>query len=60
MSKPMTRLAPDISAVLAIPTIPPAGPDSVASLPWKRAPSISPPELCINSGADPEPSAALN
>ena len=34
----------------AMPTMPPAGPDRIASLPWKAAPSISPPFDCMKSG----------
>ena len=32
-----------IAAVRAAPTMPPAGPDRMASLPWKRPASVSPP-----------------
>jgi hypothetical protein len=48
MSKPMTRSKPAAAAVLAAPTIPPAGPDRIASLPWKRRASTSPPFDCMN------------
>ena len=36
MSKPMMRSSPAMAAVRAAPTMPPAGPDRMASLPWKR------------------------
>ena len=37
MSKPMIWSSPAIAAVRAAPTMPPAGPDRIASLPWKAA-----------------------
>ena len=48
MSKPMIRSSPARAAVLAAPTMPPAGPDRMASLPWNRRASTSPPLLCMN------------
>ena len=34
--------------VRTAPTMPPAGPDRIASLPWNRRASTSPPLLCMN------------
>lgn len=48
MSKPMTRSNPACPDVRAMPTTPPAGPDSTASLPRKCAASRSPPLDCMN------------
>jgi hypothetical protein len=47
MSKPITRSMPASSAVRAMPTMPPAGPDRIASLPWKACASVRPPEDCM-------------
>ncbi len=49
MSKLITRSKPARSAVRAAATMPPAGPDRMASRPAKRAPSIRPPCDCMNS-----------
>ena len=49
MSKPMTSLKPAVCAVLAMPTMPPAGPDTMESLPRKLAASVRPPLDCMNS-----------
>ena len=48
MSKPMIRSKPASRDTSTAPTMPPAGPDRIASLPWKRCASVSPPELCMN------------
>ena len=48
MSNPINLLKPASFAVLAIPTTPPAGPESIASLPAKKRASVSPPLDCIN------------
>ena len=48
MSKPMIRPCPAIWLVRTAPTTPPAGPDRIASLPWKRRASVRPPEDCMN------------
>ena len=42
-----------------MPTIPPAGPDRIASFPWNAAPSASPPLDCMNSGRTLSPSAVF-
>ena len=49
MSKPMTWPKPAFCAVLAMPTMPPAGPDRMESLPRKLAASARPPLDCMNS-----------
>ena len=49
MSKPMTWSKPASAAVFAIPTIPPAGPDRIASLPRNRPASVSPPLDCMKN-----------
>jgi hypothetical protein len=43
MSNPMIWSSPAIAAVRAAPTMPPAGPERIASLPWKAPSSASPP-----------------
>ncbi|CFN80986.1 Uncharacterised protein [Bordetella pertussis] len=48
MSKPITRSKPASSLVRTMPTIPPAGPDRMASLPRKRCASVRPPLDCMN------------
>ena len=65
MSKPMTLSVPAwasstnaISAVRAMPTMPPAGPDRIASLPWNRCASVSPPEDCMKNSGTPGSSVA--
>jgi hypothetical protein len=45
MSKPITLPWPPATAVRTMPTMPPAGPDRMASLPWKRCASVRPPLL---------------
>ena len=49
MSKPMIRRCPAISLTRTAPTTPPAGPDRIASLPWKFPAPVSPPDDCMNS-----------
>ncbi len=58
MSKPITFPKPALSAVFTMPTMPPAGPDRIESLPWKRCASVSPPEDCMNMSLAPGSSAA--
>ncbi len=58
MSKPITLWNPAPSAVFTMPTIPPAGPDRIESLPWKRCASVSPPEDCMNMRRAPGSSPA--
>ena len=58
MSKPMIRPMPAIAAVRAAPTMPPAGPDRMASLPWKCRASASPPLDCMKYSRTPSSSAA--
>ena len=48
MSKPMTRSKPALSAVRAIATTPPAGPERMASLPAKRFAEVRPPDDIMN------------
>jgi hypothetical protein len=60
MSNPMTRPKPAASAVRAMPTMPPAGPDRMASLPRKPAASVSPPLDCMNSSRTSRSSAATS
>jgi hypothetical protein len=40
-------------AVSTMPTTPPAGPDRMASLPWNRSASVSPPDDCMNISRQP-------
>ena len=58
MSKPMMRSSPAIAAVRAAPTMPPAGPDRIASLPWKPCASARPPFDCMKYSRVPASSAA--
>ncbi len=53
MSNPITRSKPAAAAVRAMPTMPPAGPDRMESLPRKLAASVSPPLDCMNSSRTP-------
>ena len=48
MSKPITLPKPASFAVSTMPTTPPAGPDSSASLPWKRSAAVRPPDDIMN------------
>ena len=48
MSKPMMRSKPATAAVFTAPTMPPAGPERMASLPAKRCASTRPPLDCMN------------
>ncbi len=57
MSKPIT-LSPPRSffascAVRTMPTMPPAGPERIASLPWKAWASVRPPLLCMKNSFTP-------
>ncbi len=58
MSKPISWSKPAISAVRTMPTTPPAGPDRIASLPWNRWASVSPPLDCMNISRAPPSSEA--
>ena len=49
MSNPITRSKPAAAAVRAMPTMPPAGPDRIESLPRNAPASASPPLDCMNS-----------
>ncbi len=53
MSKPITLRWPAASAVRAMPTIPPAGPERIASLPWKWCASAKPPLDCMKNSRTP-------
>ena len=59
MSKPMTRLKPAEVAVRAMPTMPPAGPDRMESLPRKRAAAVSPPFDCMNDSGTSGPNSRV-
>ena len=58
MSKLMILSNPAIAAVRTAPTMPPAGPDNMLSLPWKKRASVSPPFDCMNSSRAPPSSEA--
>ena len=58
MSKPITLAWPARAAVRAMPTMPPAGPDRMASLPAKAWASVSPPDDCMKNSFTPGISAA--
>ena len=58
MSKPMIWSSPAMPAVRAAPTMPPAGPDRMASLPWKLCASVRPPLDCMKYSRVPVSSAA--
>ncbi len=60
MSKPITRSKPAAPAVRAMPTMPPAGPERIESLPRNDAASVSPPLDCMNSTRTPASSAATS
>ena len=47
-----------IPAVRAAPTMPPAGPDRIASLPWNRCASANPPLDCMKYSRTPPSSLA--
>ncbi len=53
MSKPITLSKPAAWLTRAIPTMPPAGPDRIESLPWKALASVSPPLDCMNCSRTP-------
>ena len=53
MSKPMTLPNPAAADVRAMPTIPPAGPDRIESLPRNVRASVSPPLDCMNCSRTP-------
>ncbi|MCY1538081.1 hypothetical protein D9M68_736050 [compost metagenome] len=53
MSKPITLSWPARPAVRAMPTIPPAGPERIASLPWNARASVNPPEDCMKNSLTP-------
>ena len=56
MSKPITLPAPASAEVRAMPTIPPAGPDRIESLPRKCRASARPPLDCMNISRTPSSS----
>ncbi len=58
MSKPITAPKPAAAAVRAMPTMPPAGPERMESLPRNRCASASPPLDCMNSTRVPPSSPA--
>jgi hypothetical protein len=58
MSKPMTLSKPAASEVRTMPMIPPAGPERIESLPWKRCASVRPPFDCMNMTRAPGNSPA--
>ena len=58
MSKLMILSNPATNEVLTAPTMPPAGPDRMLSLPWKRLASVSPPFDCMNMRRTSPSSAA--
>ncbi len=60
MSNPMTLVNPAFLAVRAMPTMPPAGPDRMESLPRKLAASARPPLDCMNRSLTPLSSAATS
>jgi len=58
MSKEMILSSPAWLAVSTAPTMPPAGPLRIASLPWNRCALVSPPLDCMNISRVPPNSAA--
>ena len=53
MSKPIIFSNPAWRLVSAAPTMPPAGPERMASRPWKRSAAVRPPEDCMKSKRGP-------
>ena len=53
ISNAMMRSKPDSMLTFAAPTIPPAGPDKIASFPLKRLASVNPPLDCMKSRRTP-------
>ena len=53
MSNPITRLNPAAWAVRAMPTMPPAGPDRIESLPRNDCAPARPPWDCMNCTRTP-------
>jgi hypothetical protein len=53
MSNPITRLNPAAWAVRAMPTMPPAGPDRIESLPRNECAPARPPWDCMNCTRTP-------
>ncbi len=53
MSKPITWPKSASCAVRTMPTMPPAGPDRIASLPWNACASARPPEDCMKNSLTP-------
>jgi len=45
-----------VGAVRTMPTTPPAGPERIASFPWNKRASVSPPLDCMNINRGPSPS----
>ena len=58
MSKPMILSYPALAVVRATPTTPPAGPETMQSLPWKSRASVRPPLDCMNMSRVPPSSDA--
>ncbi len=59
MSKPMTWSNPASRAVSAMPTTPPAGPETIASLPRKNSAAAKPPFDVMNRRLAPASAAAI-
>ncbi|MNT60474.1 hypothetical protein D3C72_1980570 [compost metagenome] len=53
ISKPIILSNPASCAVRTMPTMPPAGPERIASFPWKFDASVSPPLDCMKSRRTP-------
>ena len=58
MSKPITRSKPAAWLTRAMPTMPPAGPERIESLPWNARASVRPPLDCMNCSRTPGMPAA--
>mmetsp|Transcript_5844 Transcript_5844/g.16555 ORF Transcript_5844/g.16555 Transcript_5844/m.16555 type:complete len:220 (+) Transcript_5844:98-757(+) len=58
MSNVTKRSYPAATDVLTAATMPPAGPDRMASFPWNTVASVRPPLLCMNCRRVPPPSSA--
>ena len=58
MSKVMIFSKPPMAEVRTAPTMPPAGPDRIESLPWNSAASVRPPFDRMNMSRAPPRAAA--
>ena len=58
MSNETMRPWPARAAVSTAPTMPPAGPERMASLPWNSRASVRPPFDCMNMSRTPSPSSS--